>query len=98
MDFENDSRERFIYYTEDAKNDIKSLEGEFERFGQVRSAIHFFLKRWAHRGKLIKEPLYLYQTQKQSNVPSFEVLYTYDERDVRIYHISVAPKEDNLLH
>lgn len=92
MDFENDFQHRWVTFNKKAKVNIKALEGKIERFNNVLTSIHIFLQGSAHRGKLInkQKKIYLYQTQKQSQTPSFKVYYTYDKKYVTVRYIRIA--------
>lgn len=98
MYFENDSHHRFVNYTKDAEGDVNTLGTQYKCLKEVLIAINWFLSNYAHKGEQVKEsqPLYLYQTKKRAYAPSFDVLYTYDERDVRIHNILLTLKEDDL--
>lgn len=95
MDFENDSHHRFVSYKA-ARGDIKSLSKEYKGFKEVLHAVHWYLSNYAHKGVQIKEsqPLYLYQTKKRTYAPSFDVLYAYDERYVRVHNILLTEEDD----
>jgi hypothetical protein len=93
MTFENDFQNRYVDFKK-ARNDINTLATRYKRFKQVLTGIQTFLQSSAHNGKLTKKRLYLYQTNKQSDTPSFKIYYIYDEKYVRVYHIRVAEEDD----
>lgn len=93
MHFEHDYRHRFVKFTEPAREDVKKLDKQFERFKEILVSIQIFLGGYAHCGKLVHSPIYLYQTQKQYNAPSFDWYYPFDEQEVRIHKIEVTEEE-----
>jgi hypothetical protein len=96
MDFENRSHHRNVKYTKDAQRDLDILDTQYPRFKKDALYITYeFLKEYAHEGKLVRDPLYVYITLRRGDTPAFEFYYTFDALEVRVHNVIPAPIEDD---
>lgn len=82
--------QRWVTFSEDAKQNIRQLETEISRLSEVLQGVHIFLEVSAHNGKLVHPPLYLYVTSKLPQVPALEFYYTFDSGSVTVHEICIA--------